>query len=46
MTARTTEQELIRMQQLLLDSIANRDWNVYTELCDETLTAFEPEAGA
>ena len=26
-------------------SIADRDWALYSELCDESLTAFEPEAG-
>jgi hypothetical protein len=37
--------QLIELQQDLLDSIANRDWQTYSELCDESLTAFEPEAG-
>jgi hypothetical protein len=39
------QQQLIKLQQDLLDSIANRDWETYAELCDESLTAFEPEAG-
>jgi hypothetical protein len=40
-----TQAYLIKLQQALLDSIANRDWQTYAELCDESLTAFEPEAG-
>jgi calcium/calmodulin-dependent protein kinase (CaM kinase) II len=36
--------ELLRLTQRLLDSITAGDWAVYQELCDPTLTAFEPEA--
>ncbi len=36
--------ELLRLNQRLLDAIAHADWAVYQELCDPTLTAFEPEA--
>jgi calcium/calmodulin-dependent protein kinase (CaM kinase) II len=36
--------ELLRLNQRLLDAIAAADWAVYEELCDPTLTAFEPEA--
>ena len=36
--------ELLRLTQRLLDSIAAGDWAAYEELCDPTLTAFEPEA--
>jgi len=36
--------ELLRLNQRLLDGIANGDWATYEELCDPTLTAFEPEA--
>jgi calcium/calmodulin-dependent protein kinase (CaM kinase) II len=36
--------ELLDLTQRLLDSIANGDWATYQELCDSTLTAFEPEA--
>jgi calcium/calmodulin-dependent protein kinase (CaM kinase) II len=36
--------ELLDLNQRLLDSIARRDWTVYQELCDPSLTAFEPEA--
>lgn len=38
------EQELIRLTARLLEAIDNRDWKTYSELCDGTLTAFEPEA--
>ncbi len=36
--------ELLRLTQRLLESIARADWATYQELCDSTLTAFEPEA--
>ena len=37
-------EELLRLNQRLLDAITDSDWAVYQELCDPTLTAFEPEA--
>jgi calcium/calmodulin-dependent protein kinase (CaM kinase) II len=37
-------EELLRLNQRLLDCIAAGDWGTYEELCDPTLTAFEPEA--
>ena len=37
-------EELLRLSQRLLESIAQRDWSTYHELCDPSLTAFEPEA--
>src|SRR5438067_1280285 len=37
-------EELLRLNQRLLESIANADWATYEELCDPSLTAFEPEA--
>lgn len=37
------ERELIELTQRLLDSIVAADWATYDELCDPTLTAFEPE---
>ena len=37
-------QELLELNQRLLESIAKADWNAYQELCDPSLTAFEPEA--
>jgi calcium/calmodulin-dependent protein kinase (CaM kinase) II len=42
--ADTLTQELLRLNQRLLDSIAVADWKTYAELCDSTLTCFEPEA--
>jgi calcium/calmodulin-dependent protein kinase (CaM kinase) II len=36
--------EILKLNQRLLDAIADADWTVYQELCDPTLTAFEPEA--
>src|SRR5947208_10267193 len=38
------QQELLDLTQRLLDSIAQGDWATYQELCDPSLTAFEPEA--
>jgi calcium/calmodulin-dependent protein kinase (CaM kinase) II len=38
------EDELLRLNHRLLESIANADWATYQELCDPSLTAFEPEA--
>lgn len=37
-------EELLRLNQRLLDSIAQGDWATYQELCDPSLTAFEPES--
>jgi calcium/calmodulin-dependent protein kinase (CaM kinase) II len=37
-------EELLRLNQRLLDAIADADWNTYAELCDPSLTCFEPEA--
>jgi len=39
-----TIDELLRLNERLLQSIATADWATYQELCDPTLTAFEPEA--
>jgi hypothetical protein len=38
------EEELLDLSQRLLDSIDQQDWPTYSELCDSTLSAFEPEA--
>ena len=38
------EQELIALTERLLASIADADWPTYEELCDPTLSCFEPEA--
>jgi len=37
------QQELVDLTQRLLDSIAACDWKTYEDLCDPTLSAFEPE---
>ena len=36
--------ELLKINQRLLDAIDRGDWPTYEELCDPSLTAFEPEA--
>jgi ketosteroid isomerase-like protein len=38
-------QELLRLSHQLLAAIDRGDWDGYSELCDPSLTAFEPEAG-
>ena len=40
----TIADELLRLNQRLLQSIAERDWSTYQELSDPSLTAFEPES--
>jgi calcium/calmodulin-dependent protein kinase (CaM kinase) II len=35
--------ELLQLTQQLLECIAKPDWTTYQELCDPSLTAFEPE---
>lgn len=35
--------EILALNQRLLDSIVAGDWKTYTALCDDSLTAFEPE---
>ena len=42
--AENVTQELLRLNQRMLDSIARADWKTYQDLCDPTLTCFEPEA--
>ena len=36
-------EELLALNARLLASIAGKDWATYQDLCDPTLTAFEPE---
>ncbi len=38
------ELELLELNQRLLDAIVAGDWDTYAELCDTSITAFEPEA--
>ena len=42
-TSQETEAELLDLTRQLLDSIAAGDWATYEQLCDPTLSAFEPE---
>ncbi|MDZ4781128.1 MAG: DUF4440 domain-containing protein [Planctomycetia bacterium] len=37
-------QEIVTLTQRLLDSIAKADWKTYAELCDASISCFEPEA--
>jgi calcium/calmodulin-dependent protein kinase (CaM kinase) II len=40
----TTEAELLTLSRKLLTAIDAGDWAAYAELCDESITCFEPEA--
>lgn len=40
----TADQELLKLSRELLHAIDGGDWKRYAELCDESLTCFEPEA--
>ena len=42
--ADTVAQELLKLTQQLLDAIVRADWNKYQDLCDPSITCFEPEA--
>jgi calcium/calmodulin-dependent protein kinase (CaM kinase) II len=44
MTDENAAQQLLQLTRRLLDAIAARDWQTYEDLCDVSLTAFEPEA--
>ncbi len=37
-------EELLRLSARLLEAIDKADWNTYQELCDPSLTAYEPES--
>ncbi len=39
----TTTNELLALNRRLLESIIAGDWATYEELCDPSLTCFEPE---
>ena len=36
--------EVLEVNKRLLDAVAGGDWATYEELCDPTITAFEPES--
>lgn len=38
------ESQLLELTRQLLKAIADRDWKTYSNLCDPSLTCFEPEA--
>ena len=38
------EDELLSLSQRLLNAVDTGDWTTYTQLCDESITCFEPEA--
>ena len=44
MPATDTPAELLELTRKLLTAIDMQDWTTYAELCDPSLTAFEPEA--
>lgn len=44
MTVDQTTAELLELNQRLLDSVAEGDWETYSTLCDPTISAFEPES--
>ena len=39
----STVSEILELNRRLLESIVSGDWSTYQEICDPTLTAFEPE---
>jgi calcium/calmodulin-dependent protein kinase (CaM kinase) II len=39
-----TIEQLIGLNEQLLESIAEADWDTYSRLCDPTLSCFEPES--
>ncbi len=38
------EQEIIDLTHQLIESVVRSDWQTYSQLCADDLTAFEPEA--
>ena len=42
--SRNHETEIIDLTRQLVESIVHSDWETYTQLCAEDLTAYEPEA--
>ena len=44
MSLETDRDAVLELTQKLLVAITAADWDTYTEICDESLTCFEPEA--
>jgi calcium/calmodulin-dependent protein kinase (CaM kinase) II len=44
MTRESDTAEILALTRRLLESIGQGDWETYQQLCDPSLTAFEPEA--
>jgi calcium/calmodulin-dependent protein kinase (CaM kinase) II len=44
MSSDPVAQELLALNRRLLESIAAADWSTYQELCDPSLSCFEPES--
>ena len=44
MSIETDRDAVLELTQKLLVAITAGDWDTYTEICDESLTCFEPEA--
>ncbi len=44
MTMEEDREEILNLTQDLLIAITSGDWDTYCQLCDPSLTAFEPEA--
>ena len=42
--SQSSESQLLELTHQLLKSIGSKDWAKYVELCDDSLTCFEPEA--
>jgi ketosteroid isomerase-like protein len=40
----SVQDEVLKVSQALLSAIDRQDWTAYADLCDPTLTCFEPEA--
>ena len=40
----SVESQLLDLTRQLLTAIAEREWTTYTQLCEPSLTCFEPEA--
>lgn len=39
----TSKETIIQQTKMILKAIQDQDWTTYAEMCDDNLTAFEPE---